>query len=392
MAQPAAKPRDAAARTRPPFRADHVGSLLRPAALKEARERALGPQTPDSSLGPHDDGDLRAVEDACIREAVALQERAGLRLATDGEFRRRSWWLEMVMNWEGFAASREGESPFAWRDARGDRHAFSVLWVNGPIRYRDSAVVRAFRFLKDSTALMPKVTMPAPCVVHCFAGGDTAILKGHYKDMDAFWTDLTRAYRDEIAALVAAGARYIQLDDVSLPFLCDPDYADVFRSWGRSPEQQLAEYARHINDVLAGLPDDVTITMHQCRGNREGMWAAEGGYEPVADVLFNQIDVDGYFLEYDTPRAGSFAPLRLLPAGKVVALGLVSTKTPRLEDADTLRRRIEEASRFAPLDRLALATQCGFASSVGGNPLTEADEFAKLQRIVAVARDVWPDA
>lgn len=391
MPQPAAA-RPAPARTRPPFRADHVGSLLRPRALREARERLLGPQTPDRNLGPHDNAELRAVEDACIRDVIALQERAGLRLATDGEFRRRSWWLEMVMNWAGFAASREGESPFGWRDAEGRRQAFSVLWVNGPIRYRDSAVVRAFRFLKENTRLVPKVTLPAPCVIHCFAGGDAAIRKGYYKDMDAFWADLTRAYREEIAALVSAGARYIQLDDVSLPFLCDPHYADVFRSWGRSPAEQLAEYARHINDVLAGLPADVTVTMHQCRGNREGMWAAEGGYDPVAEVLFNRIDVQGYFLEYDTPRAGSFEPLRFLPAGKVVALGLVSTKTPVLEDADALKRRIEEASRYAPLDRLALATQCGFASSVGGNPLSEADEFAKLRRIVEVAEDVWPDA
>lgn len=388
----ARKAETVAPRTRPPFRGDHVGSLLRPAALKAARERFLGPQTPDSNLGPHDNAELRAVEDQCIRDVIALQEKAGLRAATDGEFRRRSWWLEMVMTWDGFTADREGESPFAWRDAKGDKHAFSVLWINGPIQWRPSAVVRAFSFLKDNTRLVPKVTMPAPSVVHCFAGGDAAIRKGHYKDLDGFWADLTAAYRREIAALVEAGARYIQLDDVSLPFLCDPEYAPVFNAWGRTPRQQLEEYARRINDVLEGLPADVTITMHQCRGNREGMWAAEGGYDPVAEVMFNQIRVNGYFLEYDTPRAGSFAPLRFLPKDKVVALGLVSTKTPVLEPADALKRRIEEAAKHAPLDRLALATQCGFASSVGGNPLTEADEFAKLQRIVEVARDVWPDA
>ena len=239
---------------------------------------------------------------------------------------------------------------------------------------------------------MAKVTIPAAPVVHCFMGGDTAIRDGWYDDLDAFWEDLVAAYRQELAALVDAGARYIQLDDVSLPFICDPAYAEVFRSWGKEPETLLEEYARRINQTLAGLPDDVTVTMHLCRGNREGLWAAEGGYDPVAEVLFNGVDVDGYFLEYDTPRAGSFEALRQVPEGKVVALGLVSTKTPMLETRDHLMRRIEEAAGFAPLERLALTTQCGFASSVGGNPLSPAEEEAKLARIVEVAGEVWPDA
>jgi 5-methyltetrahydropteroyltriglutamate--homocysteine methyltransferase len=379
--------------TRPPFRADHVGSLLRPARLKEARERLLGPQTADANLGPHDNAELRAVEDACIRDVVALQEKAGLRAATDGEFRRRSWWLELIMTWGGFSATREGQaSPFGWKNEKGKQQDFSHLRVTGPIEWRPSAVVRAFEFLRDNTTLMPKVTIPAPPVVHSFAGGDPAILAGWYDDIDAFWEDLIAAYRKELAALTAAGARYIQIDDVSLPFICDPAYAAVFRSWGSSPEAVLAQYARRINEALEGLPDDVTITMHQCRGNREGLWAAEGGYDPVADVLFNRINVHGYFLEYDTPRAGTFEPLRLLPAGKVVALGIVSTKTPALEEADFLRRRIDEAAKYAPLDRLSLATQCGFASSIGGNPLTETDQAAKLARIVEVAGAVWGTA
>jgi methionine synthase II (cobalamin-independent) len=379
-------------RTKPPFRADHVGSLLRPARLKAARERILGPQTPDSSLAPHDSAELARVEDECIADVVAMQERVGLRAVTDGEFRRRSWWLELILNWEGFAATRQGRSDFAWRDDKGNRQAFSALWVTGPIRWRPSAIVRAFSYLKSVAHVMPKVTLPAPDVVHCFMGGDRAIRDGHYRDPDAFWADLVAAYRQELTSLVEAGCRYIQLDDTAIAFLCDPSLREVFRSWGRQPDELLAEYARRINETLAGLPDDVTVTFHQCRGNREGMWAAKGGYDPVADVLFNQIDVAGYFLEYDTARAGTFAPLRYVPAGKVVALGLMSSKAPAIEPAEALKRRVEEASRFAPLDRLAIAPQCGFASSFGGNPMAEEEEEAKLVRLVEVAREIWPDA
>ncbi len=379
-------------RRTPPFRADHVGSLLRPERLKQARENLLGAQTADDHLGPHDSDELREVEDSCVREIIAMQKRVGLRSVTDGEFRRRSWWLELIMTWRGFAATRQGKSPFGWRNEAGQQQDFSVLWVNDRIQWQPSAVVRAFGFLAANTDAVAKVTLPAPPVIHCFMGGDSAIADSWYADPEAFWDDLIAAYRQELAALVAVGARYIQLDDVSLPFICDPSYADVFRSWGREPEALLAEYARRINQALDGLPDDVTVAMHQCRGNREGLWAAEGGYDPVADVLFNQINADVYFLEYDTPRAGSFEALRLVPEGKVAALGLVSTKTPELESVDQLKRRIDEAARYAPLDRLALTTQCGFASSVRGNPLSEAEEEAKLARIVEVAGEVWSDA
>jgi 5-methyltetrahydropteroyltriglutamate--homocysteine methyltransferase len=379
-----------AQRDKPPFRADHVGSLLRPDRLKHARENLLGAQTADRHLGPHDNAELRVIEDDCIRDVIALQKRAGLRCATDGEFRRRSWWLELVMTWDGFSATREGAtSPFGWRNENGKQQDFSTLWVTGKIAWRPSTVVRALEFLTAETDAVPKVTIPAPQVVHCFMGGDTAIRASCYGDVDAFWDDLVTAYRKELDALIKAGARYIQLDDVGIPFICDPSYGDIFRCWGTTPEALLGEYARRINQVLEGRPDDVTVTMHQCRGNREGLWAADGGYDPVADVLFNQIDVDGYFLEYDTPRAGSFEPLRFLPDGKVVALGLVSSKTPELESKDALKRRIGEAARFTPLERLALAPQCGFASSVGGNPLTADDQFAKLARIVEVADEVW---
>lgn len=377
-------------RERPPFRADHVGSLLRPAELKTAREQFLGSQTASEHLGPHGNADLAGVEDQCIRDVIALQEKAGLSLATDGEFRRRSWWLEMIMTWKGCSADRQdSSSPFAWKNEGGKQQDFSHLRINDKIEWQQSAVVEAFKFLRDNTKVMPKVTMPAPPVIHCFAGGDPGILTGYYNDIDEFWSDLSGAYRSELSALVEAGARYIQIDDVTLPFLCDPEYDAVFDSWGHGVKGMLDEYARRINDCLAELPEDVTITMHQCRGNREGFWAAEGGYDPVADVLFNQINAHGYFLEYDTARAGSFEPLRLVPEGKVAALGLVSTKTPALENADDLKKRIDAAAKHAPLERLALTTQCGFASSIVGNPLTEDDEYAKLELIVDVATDIW---
>jgi 5-methyltetrahydropteroyltriglutamate--homocysteine methyltransferase len=380
-----------APRARPPFRADQVGSLLRPQRLKDARERLLGPQTPDQHLGPHENAELSAIEDACIRDVVATQERVGLRAVTDGEFRRRSWWLELVMNW-GLAADRAGTTAMTWRNQAGAEQAFSRLWINAPIRWRESPIVRAFTFLRASTARVAKVTIPAPIVLHMFAGGDKGVREGHYQDLDQFWDDVVRAYRQEIAALVAAGATYIQLDDTSIAFLCDPAYRAVVQSWGNDPDRLLAEYAERINQAIAEVPGHVTVTLHQCRGNREGFWAAEGGYDPVADVMFNRIGVHGYFLEYDTARAGSFAPLRLLPPGKIAVLGLVSSKSPALESADELKRRIDEAAQHAPLDRLALSPQCGFASSIKGNPLTEADQEAKLARIVEVAASVWADA
>jgi len=372
---------------RPPFRADQVGSLLRSARLKQAREKYLGPQTATSALGPHDSRELLAVEDEFIREVVAMQESLGLQAVTDGEFRRRSWWLELILGWEGFAADRTGAAQLKWRDASGVTQGFSDLNVEGPIRWRPSSIVPAFAFLKAHTRRVPKVTLPAPNCMHYFTGGKLGFYKN---DRERFWADLVSAYRKELAALVDAGARYIQLDDTSIAFICDPQHREYVRSWGEDPMELLNTYAQKINETIAGLPPEVTITLHQCRGNREGSWAAEGGYEPVADVLFNKVNVNGYFLEYDSARAGGFEPLRLLPKGnKRVVLGLVSTKTPRVETADELLRRIDEAAKVAPLEQLALSPQCGFASSVKGNPLGEAEERAKLGRIVEVASKVW---
>jgi 5-methyltetrahydropteroyltriglutamate--homocysteine methyltransferase len=375
---------------RPPFRADQVGSLLRPERLKAARERYLGPQTATHSLGPHDDARLRDVEDECIREVLGMQERVGLQAVTDGEFRRRSWWLELILGWQGFSADRTGSAKLQWRNATGATQGFSDLDVVGPIRWRESSIVRAFSFLKENTRAVPKVTLPAPNCVHYYTGGKLGF---YAKDRDAFWADLVAAYRSELQALVAAGARYIQLDDTSIAFICDPQHRDYVRSWGIDPMKLLELYADKINETLAGLPEDVTVTLHQCRGNREGNWAAEGGYEPVAEVLFNRIRVHGYFLEYDSARAGGFEPLARLPkGGKRVVLGLVSTKSARVEDEGELVRRIEQAAQYAPLEQLALSPQCGFASSIKGNPLGAAEQEAKLERIVRAANRVWGEA
>ncbi len=380
-------------RSIPPFRADHVGSLLRPERLKAAREQFLGPQTHDQNLGPHNNSDLAAVEDECIRDVIALQERAGLKAATDGEFRRRSWWLELVMNWEGVTADRTGTRDIVWRNKEGVTGGFSRLWMTGQIKWRPSPVVRAFEMLKANTKLLPKVTMPAPILLHMYGLGDKGVCDGYYTSPEAFWDDVITAYRLEVQALIDAGATYIQFDDTSIAFLCDDQYRQTVRTWGNDPDQLLSEYASRINQVLEVVPDHVKVTLHQCRGNREGSWAAEGGYDPVADVLFNQINVNGYFLEFDTERAGTFAPLRLLPKGdKVVAIGIVSSKSPVMEDKDALKRRIEDATKYAPLEQLALTPQCGFASSIVGNPLTEQDEEAKLRLLVDLSKEVWSDA
>jgi len=373
----------------PPFRADVVGSFIRPARLTEARERHLGPQTPDRHLGPHDDAALRAVEDDCIRGVIAMQERVGMQAATDGEFRRRSWWLDLIMGWKGFAADRKGTTEMMWRDNKGATQPFSRLWINGPIEWRDSATVRAFGFLKANTRLVPKVTLPAPILVHMYACGNTGVLDGYYKDLEQFWSDVTQAYGREIEALVAAGATYIQFDDTSIAFLCDPLHRETVTRWGTPPDELLKLYARRLNDVVRTVPDHVTVTLHQCRGNREAQWGAAGGYDPVAEVLFNEIEVDGYFLEYDSERAGGFHPLRLLPKGKIAVLGIMSTKSAELESIDFLKRRIEEATKYAPLEQLGVAPQCGFASSIGGRPMTEERQEEKLARLVEVARSVW---
>jgi 5-methyltetrahydropteroyltriglutamate--homocysteine methyltransferase len=254
----------------PPFGADVVGSFIRPGRLIEAREQHLGPQAPDKHLGPHDNATLRVVEDECIRQVIAMQERAGMQAATDGEFRRRSWWLDLIMGWKGFTADRKGTTEMMWCNKEGATQPFSRLWVNGPIAWQDSATVRAFRFLRANTRLVPKVTLPAPILVHMYACGNKGVLEGYYKDLDKFWSDVTKAYRSEIETLIAAGATYIQFDDTN------PAHRETVTRWGMPPDDLLKLYARRLNDVVMTVPDHVTVTLHQCRGNREANWGAEG--------------------------------------------------------------------------------------------------------------------
>lgn len=374
---------------RPPFRADHVGSLLRPNMLKEARERLLGPHTADQNIGPHDNDELRKLEDRCILDLIAMQERAGLKSITDGELRRRSFMMELFLSWEGLKAGRSNLSGPKWKSESAPSQDMTSLAITTPIRWRPSSILRHFEFLKANTTRTPKLTLPAPNLVHYFLGNDGKLDGTPYTDIEEFWHDLSAAYRQELRQLVARGATYIQFDDICFAYLCDPQHQAFVKSRGYDVDKLLRIYANSINSILSELPSDVTVTIHTCRGNREGRWAADGAYEPVADILFNEVNVNGYFLEYDTERAGGFEPLRFLPQGKTVVLGLVSTKTPALEPADLLARRIDEASKVVPLEQLAISPQCGFASSYRGNPLTPDEQEAKLRRIVEVALQVW---
>jgi 5-methyltetrahydropteroyltriglutamate--homocysteine methyltransferase len=376
----------------PPFRADHVGSLLRAPDLKSARETLLGPHTADANIGSHDNEALKAIEDQHIRDAIAMQKRVGLKLATDGELRRRSWMLELFLGWDGVGATRSGGGPIKWRNETGTSQDMTEFRINRPIRWGPSAIVRAFEFLKDETDLVPKVGLPSPCVVHYFLEKGGKLDSKVYSDQQSFWSDLIGAFRCEVAALTAAGATYIQIDDVCFAYLCDPVHRAHVKSRGYEPDALVQLYANKINEAISTAPRQVTFTLHTCRGNREGHWVAEGAYDAVAEVLFNEINVQAFFLEYDSARAGSFGPLRFLPAGKKAVLGLVSSKVPTLESEAALVKRIDEAARVVPLDQLAISPQCGFASSYRGNPLTLEQQEAKLRRVVEVAERVWGTA
>ena len=376
----------------PPFRADHVGSLLRPPELKAAREKLLGPHTAEANIGPHDNDALRIVEDQHVRDAIAVQKRVGLKLATDGELRRRSWMLELFLGWEGIGATRSGGGPIKWRNETGASQDMTEFRINQPIRWRPSSIVRAFEFLKAETDLVPKVGLPSPCVVHYFLEKGGKLDPEVYPDHESFWGDLIGAFQREIAALASAGATYIQIDDVCFAYLCDPVHRAHVKSRGYEPDALVRLYADKINEAISMAPSHVTFTLHTCRGNREGHWVAEGSYDDVAEALFNEVNVKAFFLEYDSARAGGFGPLRFLPAGKKAVLGLVSSKVPMLESEEALVKRIDEAAQVVPLDRLAISPQCGFASSYRGNPLTLEQQEAKLRRVVEVAERVWGTA
>jgi 5-methyltetrahydropteroyltriglutamate--homocysteine methyltransferase len=369
-------------RTKPPFRADHVGSLLRPPELLQARA--------DHDAGRIDADELRAVEDEAIRTAVRKQEEVGLQSATDGELRRASWHMDFIYQLDGIAREA-GHISVKFHNANGDiEFTPAAMHVNGKLGVSKTIFGDAFSFLRDQvTTAVPKLTIPSPSMVH-YRSGKAAIDPDVYPDLDAFWADLVAAYGEEVRRLGELGCTYLQFDDTSLAYLNDPHQQAYMASIGGDAEQQHVEYIRHINEALAQRPEGMSVTTHMCRGNFRSSWVAAGGYDHVAEALFNELDVDGYFMEWDDERSGGFEPLRFLPkGGKQVVLGLVTTKRGELEAKDDLKRRIEEASRYAPLDQLCLSGQCGFSSTVEGNVLTQDDQWRKLALIVEVAQEVW---
>ena len=363
----------------PPFRADHVGSWLRPQHLKDARDRCQKKAITRE--------ELRTIEDDAIRDVVRKQESIGLQSITDGEFRRTFFHLDFLQRLEGVTIS--GGIATKFRTKNGDiDFAPPRVTVTGKLRHVQDIQTDDFRFLTSVTTKTPKVTIPSPTMVH-FRGGRKGIDIDAYPDLDEFFEDLAQVYRDEVASLYKAGCRYIQLDDTNLAYLCDPQLRAQAKERGDDPNQLPHVYAALINSVIDTRPKDLTIGIHLCRGNMQSAWVAEGGYEPVADALFNELHVDAYFLEYDDARSGGFEPLRLVPRSKIVVLGLLTTKVPALEPAADITRRINEASKYVPLENLCLSPQCGFSSTVHGNQITEADQWAKMQRIMDVTRDVW---
>jgi 5-methyltetrahydropteroyltriglutamate--homocysteine methyltransferase len=367
-------------RNKPPFRADHVGSLIRPDALIAARTAAEKGEMPPAEL-------TRIQHDA-IRGVVRLQEEIGLKLATDGEYNRFSWQRDFLLK-IGNVKPMASKLTVRFHSAAGTRdHAPPSLQVAGKLSRPAGIFVDDFKFLQTVAKAMPKITIPSPTIVH-FRGGREAIDAKAYPEMDAFYDDLAQVYRDEIRDLADAGCRYLQIDEVNLAYLCDPELRRQVANIGEDPATLPKTYAKLLNAAIAGKPDDMTVCMHLCRGTFAGAWIADGGYEPIAELLFNAIGVDGYFLEYDSARAGGFEPLRFLPKGKIAVLGLVTTKSPHMETKDELKRRIEEASRYAPLEQLALSPQCGFSSGIGGNAMTVEDEIKKLELVVDTAREVW---
>jgi 5-methyltetrahydropteroyltriglutamate--homocysteine methyltransferase len=364
---------------KPPFRVEHIGSFVRPPRLIEAARarKSNGISEPQ----------FREVQDACIREIVAFQESIGLPSVTDGEFRRRSWSAGFIDAVEGFGL-RDGTLGF--KDESGVKGIASSPYAKAPLRRKHRIVADDYRFLKSVVKRgVPKVTVAAPDVMHWFLG-PKSYEASVYRDREAFFADLARIYKDEIAELAREGCTYLQLDDTALPCNCDPNARNDVVARGEDPDELTQRYARLFNDVVAGKPKDMTIGVHLCRGNLKGAWMAEGGYEPVAETLFNRMNADVYCLEYDTDRAGDFSPLKHVPKGKRVILGLVSTKTPQLESKEMLKRRIDQAAKYVPLDQLGLSPQCGFSSGGGsGQVLTQDDTRRKLELILQVAQEVW---
>jgi 5-methyltetrahydropteroyltriglutamate--homocysteine methyltransferase len=363
-------------RTKPPFRADHVGSILRTAAIKEARAKR---ERNEISAA-----DLREVEDREIETIITKQEETGLQSVTDGEFRRAWWHLDFLEQLTG-AESFFREQGVAFHGVQTRPKGVRVV---GKLGFNGHPMIEHFRFLQAHTKRMPKMTIPSPTAMH-YREGRAGISKSVYPDIADFFHDLGEAYRKAVLAFADAGCRYLQLDEVYLALLCDPEQHKILRSQGEDPDRLPTVYADVINRAISDIPSDMTITMHLCRGNFRSTFMASGGYEQVADTLFNGLNVDGYFMEYDTERAGGFEPLRLVPKNKTVVLGLITSKVGTLEGKDAIKRRIEQAAKFVDIDQLALSPQCGFASTEEGNILTEDEQWAKLRRVVEIAEEVW---
>jgi len=363
-------------RTKPPFRADHVGSLLRPPALKEARERRAKSEISAA--------ELKAVEDREIARVISKQEEVGLQAVTDGEFRRSWWHLDFLWGLDNCSRNvMDTGVAFAGVQTRAEG-----IRVDGKLGFSGHPMIDHFRFVAAHATRTPKMTIPAPSAIYG-RPVPTPIDKTAYPTLELFFADLGQAYRQAVRAFADAGCRYLQLDEVFIAMLCDPKYRRQMTERGDDPAKLGEIYGDLINVAMSDIPSDMTITMHLCRGNYKSTYMGSGGYDAVQEILFNKINVHGYFMEYDDTRSGGFEPLRLLPKGKIVVLGLVTTKTGRLESKDQIKRRIDEAARFADLDQLALSGQCGFASTEEGNVLSEDEQWAKLARIVEVAEEVW---
>lgn len=369
-----------------PYRADQVGSLLRPAAVREARV--------EHAAGRLSRAELNVIEDQAIRDAVAHQERIGLKAVTDGEFRRGSWALDFFAGLEGTRLEQMATAPVAHGGATQASRVREVARVVDKVSLGEHPMIAHFRFLKSVTKMAPKITVPAPTmIVSASRDWREVVDRSAYPDLESFFHDMGRVYRDLVQVLYAEGCRYLQLDDVNMSYLCDADMRAGIVARGDDPEEMLRSWVKLLDSVVSTRPSDMTITTHVCRGNFRSSWFAQGGYEPVADALFNEIDYDGYFLEYDSERAGGFEPLSLLPKGdKRVVLGLMTTKTGVVEDGNLIKSRVDAATQFVPLEQLCLSPQCGFASTEEGNLLSEDDQWSKLERVAELAREIWTDA
>ena len=367
----------------PPFRADHVGSLLRPPELARARA--------EFRSGAIDAARLEEIENEAIRGVIELQRAAGLQTVTDGEFRRTSWHMDFIYSLEGIEQVQGESIHVQFRNAEGEYdYAPPAMRVSGRVGLNDTIFASAFQFLRDNAApeQTPKLTIPSPSMVH-YRGGNSSIDETVYPEIDRFWEDLSGAYAQQLRGVYDLGCRYLQLDDTSLAYINDPAQREHIEKIGGDPDHLHEQYIANINRALADKPDDLVVTTHLCRGNNQSMWVAEGGYDFVAEALFGDLNVNGYFLEFDDERSGTFEPLRFVPPGKQVVLGLVTTKRPQLEDPDLLKRRIEEASKNVDVEQLCLSPQCGFSATEEGNKLTIDEERAKLELIVSTAEDVW---